>query len=81
MPTASGFDHRSGNAFHILLDLVLPEPQHDPIQTPKLGVDLRISCAVLAYLLLPEFGIRHWRGVVGRATMPEAPINEDRQSD
>lgn len=57
-----------------------PEPQYRPASFPKPLFLLKVSICVSPQLCLPKFSLGWRQAIVGRTTVPEATVNEDRHS-
>lgn len=57
--------------------LVFPDADHAPARLLEECGRLCIPLPIASYLLRPEAPVRHGRGVVDRAAMPEASVQED----
>ena len=79
IPLSKSGSHRTDHSARAFLRiLVLPDPDHRPTRLGEPVVRLLIPFSVPSYLFRPIFGIGLRHGVVFRASMPKAPVHEDR---
>lgn len=58
--------------------LVFPDPEAHPSGVSELLVGVTVTRDVAFHFVGPELGVRHGNGVVLRAPVPKASIEEDR---
>ena len=72
----STLDARNAPRLILALQVVLPNPQHEPAAFAQRQADIVVTFPVPQHLRIPVTAMRRWTPIAASAAMPEAAVHE-----